>query len=222
MSRRIREVFDSHRLWPVAELDTPEQGPPLARALLDAGIGILEVTLRTDAALSAVERIVASEDILVGLGTVLEADQFRYAHQVGAKFTSSPGLNVDLLSVADEEKIPYLPGVFTASEVMLARDLEYETLKYFPAFSPQGATQYSQISAAFPQMSFCLTGGIGEGNYTEALSLKGVLAVGGSWLAPRSLVAASDWAAITETARRCRDAISPQPAGDMPEELAAG
>ena len=208
MSRRTKELFVDHRLLPVVEISDPEKGPPLAKALLDGGISILEVTLRTDAALEAVERIVASEDILVGLGTLLEADQFRYAHQVGARFTTSPGLNVDLLNVADEENLPYLPGVFTSSEIMLARDLEYETLKYFPAFTLEGNTQYTQLASAFPQMSFCLTGGVHENNFLSALALKGVMAVGGTWLAPKNLVEESNWEEITWNARKATRSIA--------------
>ena len=210
MSRRIKEIFAEHQLLPVVEIDTPEKGPPLARALLDGGINIVEITLRTDAALAAVEEIVANEDIMVGLGTLLEADQFRYAHQVGAKFTASPGLNVDLLNVADAEKIPYLPGVFTASEIMLARDLEYETLKYYPAFTPEGKTQYTQLAAGFSQMEFCLTGGVTEANFAEALSMKSVIAVGGTWLAPTRLIQESRWEEITQIARRCSQALVPE------------
>lgn len=203
MSRKLRRIFDDHPVLPVAAVDSAESGPPLAKALREGGISIVEIMLRSDEALAAVERIVASEDIMVGLGTLLEADQFKYAQQVGAKFTTSPGLNLDLLSVADEEHIPYLPGVFTASEIMLARDHDYETLKYFPAFVPDRPrqTQYLQLASAFPQMRFCMTGGIDGGNFMDALAMSNVIAVGGTWIAPRELVAAGDWAQITERAR---------------------
>lgn len=204
------ELFTDHSILPVVTVDKVEDGVPLAQALLDGGIGLMEVTLRSDAALSAVDRITAEVEIFVGLGTVIEADQFRYAHQVGAHFTSSPGLNASLISVASEEKIPYLPGVYTASEVMLARDLECATVKFFPAYTDGRLNHIDQIARAFPAMDFVLTGGIDGANYLAALAQQRVVAVGGSWIAPRELIAARDWAQISE---RARQVVAALPAG---------
>ena len=201
MYHGIRDIFVNNRLLPVAEIQNPEQGPHLAASLIKGGINILEVLLRTDEAISAVEHIIANEDILVGLGTVLEADQFRYAHQIGARFCTSPGLNVDLLNVANVEKMPYLPGAFTASEIMLARDLECRVLKFFPAYTHTGISHYPQLAGAFHGIRFCLTGLIDEKNFIEALKMPKVIAVGGSWLCPTELINAGKWDEITQRAK---------------------
>ena len=195
------EIFANQPLLPVVRLSKAEQGVPLALALLDGGIGVMEVTLRTNAALAAVDKITANVEISVGLGTVIEADHFRYAHQVGAQFASSPGLNTDLISVAEEEKLPYLPGVFTASEVMLARDLDCNTLKFFPAYTGNRLNHYMQLALAFPSLHFVLTGGVNGENYLDTLNLLGVASVGGSWIAPEELIQAEDWTQITERAK---------------------
>ena len=207
MSHKIKELFTGHPLLPVVEIMEAASGPPLAQALLDGGIKIIEITLRTDAALSAAELIGQREDIIVGIGTILEADQFRYAHQVEAQFAASPGFNMDLLDVAKEEKMPYLPGVFTASEIMLARDLEYEFIKFFPTYTPTGLSPYPQLAPAFPKMQFCLTGGISQDNFDRTLAMQGVIAVGGSWLAPRQLIEAKDFKEITARAKFATDKL---------------
>lgn len=207
MARDFEDILLQHPLLPVVELSDPNKAPPLASALAEGGIKILEITLRTDVALSAAERIAGNDDFLVGLGSLLEADQFRYAAQVGAQFVVSPGLNEDLLGVANEEKIAYLPGVFTPSEIMLARDLDYETLKFFPAYTSVGVLHYPQVASSFPTINFCLTGGVTADNFLPTMDMPGVMAVGGSWLAPKKLIEANDWTGITENARRAVTAL---------------
>ena len=162
---------------------------------------MIEITLRTDAALAAVENILEREEVIVGLGSLLEADQFRYARQVGARFAASPGLNEDLLSVAEVEKLPYLPGVYTASDIMLARDLECRFIKFFPAYTNGQPSHFAQLAPIFSDLNFCLTGGIGPDNMAEALALPHVAVVGGSWIAPRELIKAKDWSGIEARAK---------------------
>lgn len=208
MSKSFTHIFTQHPLLPVVELKNAAHAVPLKEALMKAGINILEITLRTEEALAAADSIAGDENFLVGLGTLLEADQFRYASQLGADFVTSPGFNVDLISVASTEKIAYLPGVFTPSEVMLARDLEYETMKFFPAYCNKVIQHYPQLSAAFPNLNFCLTGGLNQDNLLATMDMRGVIACGGSWLAPKELIAAEDWDGVTETAQRAVRALS--------------
>ncbi|MBF2735098.1 MAG: bifunctional 4-hydroxy-2-oxoglutarate aldolase/2-dehydro-3-deoxy-phosphogluconate aldolase [Betaproteobacteria bacterium AqS2] len=201
MLTNLANFFGGTRLLPVVEIDAAEDAPALAAALARAGIRVIEITLRTDAALVAVERILEREDVIVGLGSLLEADQFRYARQVGARFVASPGLNLDLLSVAEVEKMPYLPGVYSASEIMQARDLECRFIKFFPAYTSGRLSHFSQLTPIFKDLRFCLTGGIDASNLAEALALPHVEAVGGSWLAPRKLIKEKNWEAIEATAK---------------------
>lgn len=207
MSKDFLQIFADNPLLPVVELEQAADAQPLKEALQKAGINIMEITLRTEQAIAAAESITEDDEFLVGLGTLLEADQFRYASQIGVDFVSSPGLNTDLLSVADAEKIAYLPGVFTPSEIMLARDLEYDIMKFFPAYDNQGIQHFPQISASFRNLHFCLTGGISQANFLKTLDMHGVIGVGGSWLAPKKLINAQDWAGITATAKQAVTAL---------------
>lgn len=201
MLTNLADFFDGCPLLPVIEIDNADDAPQLAATLAKAGLKVIEITLRTDAALAAVENILEREEVIVGLGSLLEADQFRYARQVGARFAASPGLNEDLLSVAEVEKLPYLPGVYTASDIMLARDLECRFIKFFPAYTNGQPSHFSQLAPIFSDLSFCLTGGIGPENMTEALALPHVAVVGGSWIAPRAMIKAKDWSSIEARAK---------------------
>ena len=201
MLTNLVDFFDGCPLLPVIEIDNADDAPQLAATLAQAGLKVIEITLRTDAALAAVENILEREEVIVGLGSLLEADQFRYARQVGARFAASPGLNEDLLSVAEVEKLPYLPGVYTASDIMLARDLECRFIKFFPAYTNGQPSHFSQLAPIFSDLSFCLTGGIGPENMTEALALPHVAVVGGSWIAPRAMIKAKDWSSIEARAK---------------------
>ncbi len=208
MAKSFKDLLGDRKLLPIAHIDNAADAPRLAEALLASGIDILEITYRTDAALDAITAITSRMDMTVGLGTVLEADHFQFAGQVGAKFVTSPGLNINLLAMANAEHLTYLPSVFTASEIMLARDLEYDTMKYFPAYTGGILSPYPQLAVAFPNLKFCLTGGIDHTNFVQTLALRGVLAIGGSWLASRQLIRDGNWSEITARAKFARDTIN--------------
>lgn len=200
MLSKMLELIVDRPVIPVVEIECKKHGPPLAEALLAGGIDIVEITLRTEAALDAAESMIAESAIVVGLGTVLEADQLRFAVQIGAQFCASPGINLDLFTTAEEEKIPYLPGVCTPSEVMLARDLECALVKFFPAIPGTANSAFPYIARAFPQLKFCLTGGVNAANLAIAFKRSCVVAVGGSWIAPREAICNGDWRGISDRA----------------------
>lgn len=208
MTARTLNLLIDHPLIPVVEIEDAAHGPMLADALVAGGIKCIEVTLRTEAALEAAELIIRNTAILVGLGTVLEADQLRFAKQIGAKFAVSPGLSEDLVATAEQEKIPYLPGVYTASEAMRARDLYCEVVKFFPAFLAPGVSAFKNISAILPNVKFCLTGGINQDSFSDVLKMKNVIAVGGSWIASREDIRKADWAGITNRAKRASEVLA--------------
>jgi len=162
---------------------------------------VLEVTLRTDAALTAISAIArAVPEVVVGAGTVLNADSYKHACDIGARFIVSPGLTDAVRDVAKKHTIPLLPGVVTASEIMRGLDAGLTHFKFFPAESSGGAAAVKAFSGPFAQVRFCPTGGVTPDNARDYLALKNVACVGGTWLAPKQLVDSQDWAAITELA----------------------
>jgi 2-dehydro-3-deoxyphosphogluconate aldolase / (4S)-4-hydroxy-2-oxoglutarate aldolase len=201
-NRSIRDYLTLSPVIPVVTINDSGHAVPLARALVAGGIKVIEITLRTPAALAAI-RAIASEvkDALVAAGTVLRIQDFADATAAGAVFAISPGTTRELLEAGKASTIPYLPGVVSPSEVMLALERGYDTLKYFPA-SLGGSEVLKAISGPFPNVRFCPTGGIGADNAQQFLDLPNVLCVGGSWLAPSSLLAKGDWSAIESLARR--------------------
>jgi len=199
----IRAVMGRGPVIPVVTIDDPAAGPDLARALLAGGISVIEVTLRTPAALEAARAIAAEvPDMILGVGTVLEAEQARAAGDAGAVFAVSPGLDPDLMQPVAAAGLAYLPGVQTTSEVMAARRLGLRSLKFFPAKVAGGPAALKQFQPLFPDIAFCPTGGIGAGDAADYLALGNVLCVGGSFAAPNDAVAARDWARVTELARQ--------------------
>jgi 2-dehydro-3-deoxyphosphogluconate aldolase/(4S)-4-hydroxy-2-oxoglutarate aldolase len=187
---------------PVLAIDSLEAAPPLARALVDGGLSVLEITLRTPAALDVIRLIAGEiEGAVVGAGTVLSAEQYRAAERAGARFVVSPGATPALLDAAAASPVPFLPGAATASEVMRLLERGYRCLKFFPA-EPAGGIVYLQaLAAPLPEARFCPTGGIDADKARAYLKLPNVLCVGGSWLAPRDAVAGGDWPRITGLAR---------------------
>jgi 2-dehydro-3-deoxyphosphogluconate aldolase/(4S)-4-hydroxy-2-oxoglutarate aldolase len=145
-------------------------------------------------------------NIVVGVGTLTRPEQFSKAAEAGAQFAVSPGLTQVMLNACAESGMPYLPGVFTPSEVMTARSIGFEYLKLFPAQQAGGPGMLKALAGPFPDLKFCPTGGISEENFREYLALENVASVGGQWLAPAELVAAADWEAITQLAA---GAVSP-------------
>jgi 2-dehydro-3-deoxyphosphogluconate aldolase/(4S)-4-hydroxy-2-oxoglutarate aldolase len=174
----------------------------MSRALVAGGVPAIEVTLRTPAALEAVRAIAAEvEGAVVGVGTVLGADDLRAAHEAGARFAVSPGATPRLLDAAAEIPLPLLPGAATASEAMALLERGYRHLKFFPAVPAGGARLLAAWAGPLPQLRFCPTGGISAASAGDFLALPNVLCVGGSWLTPADRLVAGDWAGIEALAR---------------------
>jgi 2-dehydro-3-deoxyphosphogluconate aldolase/(4S)-4-hydroxy-2-oxoglutarate aldolase len=181
---------------------------PLARALLDGGIKVLEVTLRTSAALDAIKAIAAeAPEAIVGAGTVLTPWDWDAAQAAGARFIVSPGLTEPLIAAAASNALPFLPGVATASELMRGLDAGLSRYKFFPAEAAGGPAVLKAFSGPFPSCLFCPTGGVTAANARDYLDLPNVACVGGGWVAPPEAIRQGDWIRITElasTARRLR------------------
>jgi 2-dehydro-3-deoxyphosphogluconate aldolase / (4S)-4-hydroxy-2-oxoglutarate aldolase len=186
---------------PVLTIEDDTDAVGLARALAAGGLTVLEVTLRTPAALTAIRAMVnAVPGIVVGAGTILTPDQGLKAIHSGAKFLVSPGITPALAQAATHWPVPFLPGIATASEAMALRDLGYRTLKFFPAEPAGGVAALKGFAAPLPDLMFCPTGGIDAAKAPSYLALPTVITVGGSWVAPAKLVAGGDWPAITALA----------------------
>ena len=183
---------------PVLAIDAEVDAVGLARALVSGGLPVLEVTLRTPAALAAVEAMAkAVPEAVVGVGTVVRADQAQAALDAGAQFLVSPGTTDSVMKAAEQTKLALLPGISSASELMRAGEAGYTHLKFFPAQSSGGVDALRAFNGPFPQVRFCPTGGISLQNYLAYLALPNVLCVGGSWVAPTDAVASGDWARIS-------------------------
>ena len=186
---------------PVIVIERLDDAVPLANALVAGGLNVLEVTLRSDAALDAIRAIAANVvGAHVGAGTVLDAAQWREAEAAGATFMVSPGFTDGIDRVAKAGTIPWLPGVSSAAEIMRARDAGYTFQKFFPAEQAGGVPMLAAFGGPFGDIVFCPTGGIGIANAPSYLALKNVMCVGGSWVVPRDLIAAKNWPAISELA----------------------
>ena len=195
----MHQLFRGVAVIPVLTIERGEDAVPLARALLEGGLPLIEVTLRTPAALSAIAAIAAEvPQVVVGAGTVQRPADVVQACTAGARFLVSPGMTPELAAAA----LPYLPGVATPSEVMTARDLGISFLKLFPAEAVGGLALLQSLAPVFPGVAFCPTGGIDEHSAAKYLALPNVPMVGGSWMAPREAVAAGDWATVRRLAER--------------------
>jgi 2-dehydro-3-deoxyphosphogluconate aldolase/(4S)-4-hydroxy-2-oxoglutarate aldolase len=200
--KSIADILKLSPVIPVLTIDSADTAVPLARALLDGGLRVLEVTLRTEAALAAIGAIAhAVPDAVVGAGTVLNADSYKRACDIGARFIVTPGLTEAIRGVAKKHTVPLLPGVATASEIRRGLETGLSHFKFFPAESSGGAAAVKAFAGPFAQVRFCPTGGVTPDNARDYLALKNVVCVGGTWLAPKHLVDSQDWAAITELAR---------------------
>lgn len=179
---------------PVLTIDRVETAVPLAQALVRGGLPVLEVTLRTEAALQALERIAREvPGAVVGAGTVLDARQVELAQRAGARFGVSPGCTTELAAAVAAARLPFLPGVQTISEAMRLADRGFNLLKFFPADTAGGIGWLKAASAPLAGLRFCPTGGIGAETAPTYLALANVACVGGSWIAPKDAVAGGDW-----------------------------
>jgi 2-dehydro-3-deoxyphosphogluconate aldolase/(4S)-4-hydroxy-2-oxoglutarate aldolase len=187
---------------PVIVLRRVEDAVPLAEALLAGGVKVLEVTMRTDAALACIEAIArALPEAIIGAGTIRNALDARAAHAVGAQFAVSPGYTAEVGAACRDLKLPLLPGVATASEVMVASSAGHSLLKFFPAQQAGGVPMLKALGGPFTDVLFCPTGGITLETAPQFLALPNVKVCGGSWLTPQDAVDAKDWARITRLAR---------------------
>jgi 2-dehydro-3-deoxyphosphogluconate aldolase/(4S)-4-hydroxy-2-oxoglutarate aldolase len=185
---------------PVLVVDDAALAGPLAEALVKGGLPVLEVTLRTPAALDVIREMAKVEGGVVGAGTLLTPADVAAAVDAGAQFGVSPGATDRLLDACEEAGLPLLAGAATATEAMALLERGYTVQKFFPAEASGGAAALKSIAGPLPQISFCPTGGVSLKNATDYLSLPNVLCVGGSWVAPTDAVRAGDWARVTELA----------------------
>lgn len=197
----LTDLFALSPVIPVIVVDELDVAVPLARALVDGGVTILEVTLRTDCALEAISRIAREvPEALVGAGTVCTPDQVTRARDAGAQFLVSPGSTDRLLDAVEQSGLPALPGSSTVSDMLRLMERGFTEMKLFPAVPVGGVALLRSVSGPLPHLRFCPTGGISLESAPEFLALPNVGCVGGSWLTPSALVRARDWPAITELA----------------------
>jgi len=203
-----KEVMQLSPIVPVIAIERVEDALPLAKALLEGGISIMEITLRTEAGLAAIEAISkALPQMHVGAGTVLNASDFKKAVAHGAQFIFSPGISEELMLTSRELNIALVPGVATASEVMLAKNNGFEYCKLFPAILAGGVEALKAFSGPFSSMCFCPTGGVNLKNLNDFLSLPNVLCVGGSWIVPKEAMDKKDFHEITRLCKEAMDII---------------
>ena len=202
----IERILRRSPILPVVVVEDAALAPALARAFVRGGIGVIEITLRSSAALEAIEAIAREvPDITVGAGTVLSEADLRAAAQAGATFAISPGATPALLEAGLHAPIAYLPAIATASELMAGLALGYHCFKFFPAALSGGTALLKAFAGPFPQARFCPTGGITQDTLRSYLELPNVLCAGGSWLAPAEALAARDWRRIEALAALAAD-----------------
>lgn len=198
---KLLSILKLQPVVPVLIVEDAKSAVPLARALVAGGLKAIEITLRTAGALDAIRAVAEEvEGAEVGAGTILNVSQWDAAVAAGSKFIVTPGTTQELLDTARASHVPLLPGAATASEVMALREEGYTVLKFFPAEQAGGAAYLKALSSPLSGTVFCPTGGISLKNAHDYLSLPNVICVGGSWVAPKELVSAGDWAGITKLA----------------------
>jgi len=199
----MHPLFRGAAVIPVLSIERERDAVPLARALADGGLRVIEVTFRTEAAIAAIAAIAAElPQVTVGAGTLLRAADVAAAKRAGAQFLVSPGTTPELAGAALAAELPYLPGVATPSEIMAARALGVCVMKLFPAEAMGGVALLRALAPVFPGIAFCPTGGIDERSAGDYLALPNVPMVGGSWMAPRDAIAAGDWPRIRRLTER--------------------
>ncbi|HVI32006.1 bifunctional 4-hydroxy-2-oxoglutarate aldolase/2-dehydro-3-deoxy-phosphogluconate aldolase [Phenylobacterium sp.] len=205
---KIQDILIRAPVIPVLIIDDVAHAVPLGRALVEGGLSVLEITMRTPVAAECIARVAGEiEGAVVGAGTVLTASMRQAAADVGAQFVVSPGL---IEGEAADGPVPLLPGIATATEMMAGLAAGFECFKLFPANVVGGPGALKAYASPFPQAKFCPTGGVSAANAAEYLALPNVLCVGGSWVAPTEAVRAGDWGRITALAREAA-ALAPRP-----------
>jgi 2-dehydro-3-deoxyphosphogluconate aldolase/(4S)-4-hydroxy-2-oxoglutarate aldolase len=202
-TQQVDAVFARAAVIPVITIAAIEDAVPLARALADNGLPVLEITLRTDCALAAITRIAAEvPDAWVGAGTVLSAADLAAVERAGARFAISPGVTEALYDAAATSTIPLIPGIATASELMRGLERGWQRFKFFPAEASGGIAALKGFAGPLPMARFCPTGGIDATKAPDYLALPNVACVGGSWMLPADALAARDWLRIGNLARQ--------------------
>lgn len=199
----VRELMQVAPVIPVLVIDDVSSAKPLAEALVAGGLRVLEITLRTPAALDAIKAMTEISGAIVGVGTALNGDDLKRAQDHGAVFAVSPGYTAELGKAANDIGMPLLPGIQSSADIMRARDGGFTEVKFFPAAQSGGPKMLKALGGPFVDTVFCPTGGINASTANDYLSLSNVLCVGGSWVAPSNLVEAADWEGITKLANAC-------------------
>jgi 2-dehydro-3-deoxyphosphogluconate aldolase/(4S)-4-hydroxy-2-oxoglutarate aldolase len=203
-------LFEQVTIIPVLTIERLEDAVPLARALVAGGVRTLEITLRTPVAIESAKAIMAHvPDAVVGVGTILNADDLARAEGIGARFGISPGATPDLLKAAAASALPFAPGIATASELMLGLSYGFNLVKFFPAEQSGGIKALRALAGPFPDVRFCPTGGIAEATAASWLGEPNVVAVGGSWLCPAADIRSGNWAGITAICNRTMKLLKP-------------
>lgn len=206
MSQEISRRLSRAPIVPLLQAERPEVAIEVARALVNGGLSVIEVVLRTDAALKCLEAVAAAcPDAIVGAGTVLGEAQALSVVDAGAQFIVSPGLDDAVVQVAKARKLPVFPGIATATEAQRAWNLGLRQVKFFPASLAGGTAMIGALGSVFKGMQFMPTGGISAKNLAEYLALPSVIACGGSWLTPADAVASGDYERISALAREAID-----------------
>lgn len=204
MTNTIKDIMKASPVVPVMVIENLNDAVPLAKALVDGGLRVLEITLRTAPALEAIKAIKKSvPGAIVGAGTIINVETLQASIEAGAEFIVTPGSTPAIIDAAQAAGIPILPGVNTPSEAMALLEKGITEMKFFPAEAAGGIPMLKSIAGPLPQIQFCPTGGVNPKNAPDYLALKNVACVGGSWMAPADLVNAGDWNEIT---RRALDA----------------
>lgn len=202
MTISIQDIMNTSPVIPVMVINKIEQAVPLANALVEGGLKVLEITLRTPIALDAIKKIKAEvPGAIVGTGTVINLKTLKQAVDVGSEFLVSPGVTEHLIDAALKTGTPILPGVASPSEVMRLMEKGITQMKFFPAEAAGGIPMLKSIGGPLPQVTFCPTGGVNPKNAADYLALKNVACVGGSWMAPADLVDACNWDEISRLAK---------------------
>jgi len=203
------QLFAMGPVVPVLVIENVEDALPIAKALIDAGIKVLEVTLRTPAAIDVIKTIADNiPEAIVGAGTVTNRELLQQSAEAGAKFAISPGLTKDLLQAGNEGDIALVPGISSISELMDGIDYGYDHFKFFPAEASGGVKAIKSIGGPFPDIRFCPTGGINLDNINNYLALSSVVCCGGSWLVSDEIIKNKDWGKITELAKEAIAAVN--------------
>lgn len=202
MTYQVQEILErAFPVMPVLAVSRVEDAVPLARALKAGGLTVLEVTLRTSAAIDVIAEMKKVDGIIVGAGTVTRVEQLKQLEAIGADFAISPGATPRLLEAGQQTSMPFLPAIASVSEMMQGLEMGYEHFKFFPAAASGGVSALKAFAGPFPDVQFCPTGGISVNDFTQYLALPNVVCVGGSWVVPADALNQGDWDRIEQLAR---------------------